>query len=661
MHAWIPNWLGGWGMSVPWWHASASAVIAGACCCLAGTLLLVPHERPRMGHARRIRGMAALILICGLAHGLALTSLLPPSWAGLAGDLCTALLCAGAACVAWPLALRIADAPSAARLMAINAELSRLHVRTAESNRSLILAEQLAQLGHWRVSLPDRQLTWSDEVFHIYGLANTGASPDLEAAFAAYLPEDRERVRQNFERVIAAQGTYQIDSRIMRPSGKVRDVRARGEVQVGLDGEPAAVFGVFMDITDQKRADAEKIVAREKLAAAQRMETLGQLAGGVAHDINNVLQTIAIASGLIEKRAAQPAEVTRLNRLIGRTTDRASAVVNRLLAFARRSELRSAHLDVSALLTSLAEVLNHTLGGAVSVVLRVDPAIPPLWADASQLETVLVNLATNARDAMPLGGTITLTAAAEHWDARVPHPVGLPPGAYVRLCVTDEGVGMDEATLARAIEPFYTTKARGKGTGLGLSMASGFAAQSGGLLSLRSTPGVGTSVTIWLPQNPGHAQPNVAPAAAGRLAILPQTFVLLVDDEPIMRELMAEELAERGFAVLQAASGQAALELLSAGETVDLLITDLSMPGMDGVSLIEAAQHHRRGLGAILLTGHAHDNARLAAHGSADCSYTLLTKPIRASELAAHVVRLLGTAPAAPAPASAPALAETAA
>ena len=399
----------------------------------------MPIERPRIGRVHLVWAGAALVLACGAAHGLALTAVLPPGWARVAGDLFTAILFAAAALVAWPLTLRMADAPSAARLLAINAELSRLQASTAESNRSLVMAEQLAQLGHWRVSLPDRTLTWSDEVFRIYGLSNAGTSPDLDTAFAAYLPEDRERVRQNFDRAIAVRDNYDIDSRITRPSGEIREVRARGEIQIGPDGEPAAVFGVFIDITAQKQAEAEKVVAREKLAAAQRMETLGQLAGGVAHDINNVLQTISTASGLIEKRSAQPAEVLRLNRLVGRTTDRASAVVNRLLAFARRSELRSAHLDVSALLSSLTEVLNHTLGGAVRVAQQAGPVVPPLWADAGQLETVLVNLATNARDAMPLGGTITLAASPERCDSQTPHPAGLAPGSYVRLTVSDEG------------------------------------------------------------------------------------------------------------------------------------------------------------------------------------------------------------------------------
>ena len=546
------SWLAGLGDSPDRYHGLANAVIGAALCFVAISLLSAVGRRPAISRAGLICAAAAGILAFGALHFLPLTLGAATGWAAAVSHLSTGALATGAAMSVWPLIWRLADAPSAARLLAINAELSRLQVRTAESNRSLIMAEQLAHLGHWRVSLPDRQVTWSEEVFRIYGLPNTGDRLDIETAMDAYVPEDRDRVRQNFELAIAARGSYEIDSKIMRPDGEIRDVRACGEVQVGLDGDPAAVFGVLIDNTEQRRAEAEKIVAREKLAAAQRMETLGQLAGGVAHDVNNVLQTIAIASGLIEKRAEQAAEVSRLNRLIGRTTDRASAVVNRLLAFARRSELRSAHLDLNALLTSLAEVLNHTLGGAVSVAVEIDPAMTPLWADAAQLETVLVNLATNARDAMPLGGAITLAAVAERCEAGVPHPDGLAPGSYVRLSVTDQGTGMDEATLARAVEPFYTTKARGKGTGLGLSMASGFAAQSGGLLSLKSTPGVGTCVTIWLPQNPAHAQASAAPAAGcGRLAILPQTFVLLVDDEPILRELMAEELAERGFAVAQ--------------------------------------------------------------------------------------------------------------
>ncbi len=360
-----------------------------------------------------------------------------------------------------------------------------------------------------------------------------------------------------------------------------------------------------------------------------------------------MLQTIATASELIGKRAGQPAEVMRLNRLVGKTADRASAVVNRLLAFARRSELNAAYLDVGQVMASLTDVLNHTLGGAVRIALEIERPLPPLWADASQLETVLVNLATNARDAMPLGGTITLTAAAECHGEDAVQPAGLAAGAYVRLSVTDEGLGMDEATLARAVEPFYTTKAPGKGTGLGLSMASGFAVQSGGALSLRSAPGLGTCVTLWLPQSglEGSVPMTASLQHHGRLPILPQAYVLLVDDETELRELIAEELVERGFVVLHAGSAHDALDMLAAGETVDLLVTDLSMPGLDGVGLIEAAQQHRGNLPAILLTGHAHDNARLAALGSDDCSYTLLTKPIKASELVAHVVRLLGIAP----------------
>ena len=644
----VPGWFVSWGTGPFWWHAFSDAVIGCSSCCIAAALVALLVKRPEVGRATLIAVSAAGAFCCALAHLLPLITLQSASgWTEVAGHVCTALLSAAAALTVWPLVLRVADSPSPAKLLAINDELSRLQASTAESNRGLLMAEQLAHIGHWRVSQPDGHLTWSDEVFRIYGLPNTGAAPSLDAAFAAYHPDDRETVRRNFEIALVDQSRYEFESRLCRPNGEVRHVRSRGEVQVDASGQPICISGVFMDITAQKQAEADKMVATEKLAAAQRMEVLGRLAGGVAHDINNVLQTIATASGLIGKRADEPAEVTRLNRLIGKTADRAGAVVNRLLAFARRSELHAAHIDVAALLASLKDVLNHTLGGSVRVALEIDPGLPPLWADHHQLETVLVNLATNARDAMPRGGIITLAASAEYRDERSPLQPGLGAGAFVRLSVTDDGMGMDEAILARAVEPFYTTKPRGKGTGLGLSMASGFAEQSGGALGLRSAPGDGTCVTIWLPQNNPAQSITIEPQAPAhpRLSILPETFVLLVDDEADLRALMAEELIECGFAVLQAGSSRDALDMLASGETVDVLVTDLSMPGLDGVGLIEAAQQHRRGLPAILLTGHAHDDARLNANHRAEGRYTLLTKPIRASELIAHVVRLLGSAP----------------
>ncbi|TPG47307.1 response regulator [Roseomonas nepalensis] len=294
---------------------------------------------------------------------------------------------------------------------------------------------------------------------------------------------------------------------------------------------------------------------------------------------------------------------------------------------------------MSALLTGLREVLAHTLGAGVETVVAVTAGLPPLLADRGQLETVLVNLATNARDAMPGGGRLTFSAS----ERRIPDGPAerLPPGAYLRLLVEDTGTGMDAATLARAMEPFFTTKGVGKGTGLGLAMARGFAEQSGGALTVSSEPGRGTEVALWLPVTDPTADGSARVTAASvRDPVAGR--ILLVDDEDLVREVLAEELADDGYGVVQAEGGATALALLEAGEAVDLLVSDLSMPGLDGVALIREAQRRRPGLPAILLTGYAGDAAALALDGAVRGSFSLLRKPVSEAQLTDRVAALLG-------------------
>ena len=247
---------------------------------------------------------------------------------------------------------------------------------------------------------------------------------------------------------------------------------------------------------------AAREAAQARLAQARRLEALGQLAGGVAHDFANVLQAVQGGARLAAERLERdPGAARHLLGLVGDAARRGASVTRRLLAFARRGELRVAPVDAVALLRELGEVLAHTLGGAgLSVRVEAGPGLPPVLADRGELEAVLVNLATNARDAMPRGGALTLAATAETVaDGAAPRPAGLRPGRYVRLAATDTGNGMDPATLARAAEPFFTTKPEGEGTGLGLAMARDFAEQAGGGLGLASEPGRGTTVTLWLP------------------------------------------------------------------------------------------------------------------------------------------------------------------
>ncbi|MDR3530632.1 MAG: PAS domain S-box protein [Rhodopila sp.] len=423
-------------------------------------------------------------------------------------------------------------------------------------------------------------------------------------------------------------------------------------------GKVQEALGIFQDIDAakrlldiQQRINAaleqrvrEEMAAREaaqqRAAHAERMHALGQIAGGIAHDFNNVLQAVSGGAALIERRPEDPERVLRNARMVLDAAKRGAAITSRLLAFARRGDLRAENVDVSALLTDMGEVLTHTLGGSVVCDVHVLPGLPPLFADRGQLETVLVNLATNARDAMPSGGTLTLSADTEIVSTGLPHPAGLAPGGYVRIIVSDTGTGMEQSVLARVTEPFFTTKEPGKGTGLGLAMAKGFVEQSGGSLSIDSAVGQGTRITLWLPNATGGVgaltgegpRPDADPG---------KPCVLLVDDDTIVRDVLTLSLEDSGYAVLPADGATSALNRLTSGERVDIIVSDLTMPGMDGLTLIRAVQEWQPSLPAILLTGYASDGAALAIGGAISGTFSLLRKPVSGTQLADRIASLL--------------------
>jgi PAS domain S-box-containing protein len=476
-----------------------------------------------------------------------------------------------------------------------------------------------------------------------------------------YAPEEypSRRALYQGETVIAESMLYRrIDGRLIDLEVYAAPVRdATGTII-------AAVVAAF-DVSERKRTEVllaqshadlearvrEEVSAREaaqtRAAHAERMQALGQLAGGIAHDFNNVLQAVMGAARLIERRSADEAGVRRFARLAIEAVERGASTTRRLLAFGHRADLRAEAIDVSALLGDLQEILTHTLGAAVDVRVTVGAGVSQVLADKGQLETALINLATNARDAMPGGGRLTFSAETETVRDGTSDRSGLAPGRYVRLAVTDTGIGMEPATLARAGDPFFTTKALGAGTGLGLPMAKGFIEQSGGALSIHSRVGEGTTVSLWLPEA-GSDLIRIAAAPQGRdLAEsapglpAPSTRVLLVDDEDLVREVLAEHLEDAGYRVLAASNGSEALALLAAGKAVDVLVTDLAMPGMDGLAVIRAAQERRPGLPAVLLTGYAGDGAALAVGGAVTGRFSLLRKPVSGDHLVDRVRALL--------------------
>ncbi|MBS0639612.1 MAG: response regulator [Proteobacteria bacterium] len=401
------------------------------------------------------------------------------------------------------------------------------------------------------------------------------------------------------------------------------------------------------ELEDRVQAEvAAREDAQARAAQAQRMQALGQLAGGIAHDFNNVLQAAAGAAALLKQRLDKPDAVGRFADLILNAAARGTSVTHRLLAFARPNDLKAEPLDLKVVLVDLHELLAPTLGSPIDVHVTVPPDLPLVSADRGQLETVLVNLATNSRDAMPNGGTLSFAAAVETVTAPSIHAARLQVGQYVRLTVADTGIGMDAPTVALATEPFFTTKGSGHGNGLGLPMARGFAERSGGGLLIKSQPDEGTMVTLWLPVAEQSvaadaaevSAPNGTPAVVGG-----RRRVLLVDDEDIVREVLALQLEDAGYEVIAAASADDALSVLGQGFQPDALVTDLRMPGMNGIELIQVLRKRGMRLPAILITGNDADNPVIQAEGMGQ-DFSLLHKPVPAAALADKIATLTGAA-----------------
>jgi PAS domain S-box-containing protein len=376
---------------------------------------------------------------------------------------------------------------------------------------------------------------------------------------------------------------------------------------------------------------AEREAVPRASAQAARLQALGELAGGIAHDFNNVLQAISGAADLVRGRLDRPGMIIRQMQTIENAVKRGASISERLLAFARRSNLRASPLDVAALLDDLARLLAQTLGVSVTIRIEVETSLPLMLADRGTLETVIVNLATNARDAMPAGGVLTLSATRLVVSKADRGRNGLRPGRYIKITAADTGEGMSEATLARATDPFFTTKSLDKGTGLGLSMAKGFAEQSGGDLEITSSLGRGTSVCIILPV----AETEGAGSGA-RTRSPERPRILLVDDDSLVRGTLQQLLELSDYRVVSAADGEEAIAAFEA-EGADLLLTDLAMPGMNGVALIAKLQEQLPGLPAILMTGYAGDASKVSEDGP----YRLLFKPVTITKLHAEISECL--------------------
>ena len=471
--------------------------------------------------------------------------------------------------------------------------------------------------------------------------------------------------RAELEETLLREGEWRGDLRHVRRDGTFLVAAAHKVLRRDEVEGRTVVMESLADVTALRQAQAELqslnetleariearttelLMAEEQLRQAQKMEAVGQLTGGIAHDFNNMLQAIAGSIEMLQRRAAQgrAEDARRFAEGARRTVERAAALTHRLLAFSRRQALQPEHVEPDELIEGLAELIRRTVGSAIEVELRMGDGIWTVLCDPNQLENVLLNLAINARDAMPGGGRLTILTEDVRLSAADVADQEAAPGDYAEIAVADTGMGMTPDVVARAFEPFFTTKPTGQGTGLGLSQVYGFVRQSDGFVRLESEAGEGTTVRLYLPRRdraggaehggPGSAaDPSTAAGGSGT--------VLLVEDEADLRALAAETLRERGYAVLEAEDGPTALRHLKG--KVDALVTDVGLPGgMNGRQIAEAARESRPDLPVLFMTGYAGK----VLDGELAPGMAVIGKPFALDALAVKVQTLLEVAPAA--------------
>jgi signal transduction histidine kinase/ActR/RegA family two-component response regulator len=405
------------------------------------------------------------------------------------------------------------------------------------------------------------------------------------------------------------------------------------------DGQQIGSVFVFKDITERRRLE-------EQVRQSQKLEAVGRLAGGVAHDFNNLL---TVVSGYAELLAVNPTLDRRGQEAVAEVkaaADRAISLTRQLLAFSRNQMLQPRAIDLNGVIAEINKLIRRLIGEDIALTTHLAADLGPVTADPGQVEQVILNLAVNARDAMPRGGALTITTGNATVGPAAQAQPGLPPGRYALLTVADTGCGMDEATKARIFEPFFTTKEPGKGTGLGLAVVHGIVAQSGGHIDVQTAPGRGTTFRILLPQAEGPVPPPAAARAApGKPAGGTET-VLLVEDEDAVRAFAARVLQTYGYQVLEARDGAEAQQVAARdGRAPDLMVTDVVMPGLSGLELARRLGPARPGMKVLFMSGHTDD--AITRRGVLSPEASFLHKPFTPEELAGKVREVLDRAPSA--------------
>ncbi len=472
------------------------------------------------------------------------------------------------------------------------------------SEASLAQAQRIAHLGNWDWDIQKNELLWSDEVYRIFGLEPQEFGASYDAFLTSVHSEDREFVRESVDRALSGEESYSIDHHVVLPDGSERIVHGQAEVSYDQTGQPSRMVGTVQDITQWKRAEEERELLEQQLFQAQKLEALGTLAGGVAHDFNNLLTAIIGMTELALRHVDPDSKAHAYLARIPEQGQSAAQLISSLMAFSRRTQSERRPLPLLPLVKEIGKVLKRLLPANIDVVVKWPQQVPVVRADPTQMQQVIMNLATNAQDAMPDGGKLTIEVAnvalndeycRQHADAT--------PGDYVCLTVCDSGIGMIPEVQQRIFEPFFTTKGTGDGTGLGLAMVYGIVKNHSGFVHFYSEVGTGTEFRIYLPvaeeQTCADEEDVAEDTPCG------EETLLLVEDDPAVLTVGKAMLESLGYSVMTATNGQEGLEVYRAHQDeIALVVTDLTMPKMSGMALYKAIAALNPAIKVLLISGY---------------------------------------------------------
>ncbi|MEY2428363.1 MAG: hypothetical protein QOJ40_1248 [Verrucomicrobiota bacterium] len=524
------------------------------------------------------------------------------------------------------------------------AERTQAEEELKASQSQLGEAQHIARLGSWQWDVQRNKVTWSEETMRLYGFSPAEAGAQMEQNLDHIHPDDRETVRHALAESLRTAQPFMCDHRVMLPDGTVRIMHGLAKMLTDEHGNVVKMIGTTQDITESKQAGEALRRSEEQLRQAQKMEAVGRLAGGVAHDFNNLLTVIGGYCAL-SRQNLEPNDRLRKNfEEIESAAERAAALTAQLLAFSRKQVLKPRILSLNSVVAGMEKMLRRLIGEDIELSTSFDPALGHVKADPGQIEQVILNLAVNARDAMPRGGKLTIRMANFVLDQKTRmRNRELESGPYVMLTISDTGVGMTPEVQAHLFEPFFTTKGVGRGTGLGLATCYGIICQSEGDIGVYSEPNCGTTFKVYLPR----VDAAVSPVCGGSTDSAPMPkgteSVLVVEDEAAVRRLATSVLRDRGYQVQEACNGIEALAVINQGSSIDLVVTDVIMPKMSGRALYDHLKVNKPEVKVLFMSGYTDD--ALALHGVLDAEFCFIEKPFSPSRLACKVREAIDASP----------------